>query len=122
MPTRRTLPKLTRARLDAAGAVELPAADDGVEHAVHVRAEAPAAADRDAPVPLHLDRVPHVGGRVHHAAVVQAEERRAALERVLVAAVDLEAARQPAPQLDLQRVVVAERLAVVDVARRRRPG
>ena len=31
------------------------------------------------------------GGRIHHAAVVLAEVRRAALERVLVAAVDLEA-------------------------------
>ena len=51
MPTRRTLPKSIDARLDAADAVEAPAAEDAVEDRMHVRPEALTAADRDASSP-----------------------------------------------------------------------
>ena len=81
-------------------------------------AEPLAAADRDRPVPLRLDRVADVRRwRSMRAAVAEAVERRSALERVLIVDVRLQSLRQPAAQLDLQRVVVAEGAAVghVDV-------
>ena len=73
-----------------------------------------AAADRDGPVPLHLDRVTHVVRGVQHTAVVEAEERRAVLVRVLVVGVHRQALREPPADFELHRVVVAERAAVGD--------
>ena len=49
------------ALLEAAGAVELPAADERVEEAVQVAPEPLVATDGDAPVPLRLDRVTEAG-------------------------------------------------------------
>ena len=80
------------------------------------------AADRHRPVPLRLDRVTDVAAvGLHHAAVVEAGNAEPPSMRVLIADVDRQPFRQPPPQLDLQRVVVAERAAVGHVDRRRRP-
>ena len=46
--------------LQAAGARELPVAEDRVHHRVHARAETAVAADRDLPGPLRLERVRHL--------------------------------------------------------------
>ena len=50
--------------------------------------------------------------RIGRAAEVKTEKRGAFLERVLIAAVERQPARQPATQLQLQRMVGAERTAV----------
>ena len=90
------------ALLEAAGAVELPAADNGVEDAGQVAAEALVAADGHRPVPLRLDRVTDAGvGRTRRASEMEAQELRSFLERVLVTAVERQPMRQPPPQLDL---------------------
>ncbi len=54
-------------------------------------------------------------GWIGHAAEVLAEVGRAVFQRVLVAAADLEPAREAPPQFDLQGVVTAERVAGPDV-------
>ncbi len=104
-------------RLEAADARDAPAARQRVEDRVHVAAEPLAAAERQHPVRLELERVADRGVAGHRdvgprAAEAEAVELRSALERVLIVQVRGEALRQAAPQLELQRVVLAERAAV----------
>ena len=117
MPTSRTLPEIGGALLEAAGAVELPVAHDRVQHA------SPGCAPNRSSRPTGTSQSHCVLMRVTEAGVasgldvrpiVEAEERRAFLERVLIAAVERQAVREAAAQLDLQRVIDAERAAVSD--------
>ena len=54
--------ELVALRLESGVAGELPVADDAVQHAVHVGAEAAAAAHGHFPHPVHLERVRDVRG------------------------------------------------------------
>ena len=102
-------------RLNTCRPGELPATHHAVQDRVHVRPEPLAAADREGPVPLRLDRMTHVVVGIQHTAVMEAEERRAVLARVLVIGVDARTLREPPADLELQRVVVAGRAAVADI-------
>ncbi len=68
--------EVDRPRLDSAGPGEVPVADDPVEDGIHVRAEPMSAADRNRPIPLHLDGMPDVVVGNQHAPVAEPLERR----------------------------------------------
>ena len=86
-----------------------------LEDWVQVGSETLAAADGNRPVPLRLQRMTHVPLIDHRPPEAETIECRSPLDGVLVIHVRREPLRKPAPQLELQRVVVAISPAVGDV-------